>query len=120
MNRTGALASIVLLCAAGGARAEDWPPPGLSCPPHLVVLFKNGPAADKGRRLYAAHIAFVTAHLESGEILTMGPSESGGGLAVFRNPDWRAAQQTLADEPFTKNRVLKITRHFTWTGCALK
>lgn len=120
MNRIGALASCVLLCAAGGARARDWPPPGLSCPAHLVVLFENGPAADKAKRLYAAHIAFVTAHLKSGDILAMGPSDSGGGLAVFGGSDWKAARQILADEPFTKNGVLKIARHFTWTGCALK
>lgn len=120
MTRIGALAGCLLLCAAGGARAKDWPPPGLSCPPHLVVLFENGPAADKGKQLYSAHIAFVTAHLKSGDILAMGPSDSGGGLAVFRVSSWEAARQILADEPFTKNGVLKITRHFTWTGCALE
>jgi len=120
MNRVATLASIVLLCAAGGADAKDWPPPGLSCPPRLVVLFENGPAADKGKRLYSTHIAFVSAHLKSGDILAMGPSDSGGGLAVFRASNWEAAQQILADEPFTRNGVLKITRHFTWTGCALK
>jgi uncharacterized protein YciI len=104
---------------AGGARAKDWPPPGLSCPSRLVVLFENGPAAAKAKRLYPAHIAFVTAHLKSGDILAMGPSDS-GGLAVFRVSNWEAARQILADEPFTKNGVLKITRHFIWTGCALK
>lgn len=119
MNRTGALASCLVLCVAGGGRAKDWPPPGLSCPPHLVVLFESGPAADAGKRLYSAHIAFVTAHLKSGDILAMGPSDSGGGLAVFRDSGWEAASQILADEPFTKNEVLKITRHFTWTACAL-
>jgi uncharacterized protein YciI len=120
MTRIAALATCVLLCAAGGAGAQDWPPPGLSCPAHLVVLFEDGPAAGKAKRLFAAHIAFVTAHLKSGDILSMGPFDGGGGLAVFRASDWEAARHILAEEPFTKNGVLKVSGHFTWTGCALE
>jgi hypothetical protein len=120
MNGIKVLASCILLCAAQAAPAEDWPPPGLSCPSHLVVLFEDGPAVDKGKLLFPAHIAFVTARLKSGDILSMGPSDSGGGMAVFRTSNWDAAGQILADEPFTKNGVLKIARHFTWTGCELK
>jgi uncharacterized protein YciI len=83
------------------------------------VVFESGPAADKAKPLFPAHIAFVTAHLKTGEILLMGPSDTGGGLAVFQATSWEAARHILADEPFTKNGVLKIAQHFTWTGCTL-
>src|ERR1700761_871280 len=119
MTRMKVLALYILLCAAGKAPAADWPPPGLSCPPHLVVVFEDGPATGKAKPLFPAHIAFVTAHLKTGDILSMGPSDGGGGLAVFQSSDWDAARRILADEPFTKNGVLKVARHFIWTGCAL-
>ena len=84
-----------------------------------MVVFDDGPAAAKAKSLFSAHIAFVTARLKAGEILAMGPSDTGGGLAVFQAPSWDAARKILADEPFTRNGVLKIARHFTWTGCGL-
>ena len=119
MAKMAACATSILLCLTAGASAANWPPPGLSCPARTVVLFDDGPAAAKAKALFPVHIAFVTAHLKAGDLLAMGPSDGGGGLAVFRTSRWEVARQFLADEPFTKNGVLKVARHFTWTGCAV-
>jgi uncharacterized protein YciI len=83
------------------------------------VVFESGPGLNKAQRLFPDHIAFVTAHLKTGELLSMGPSDTGGGLAVFQAAGWETARRILADEPFTKNGVLKIAQHFTWTGCTM-
>ena len=106
------------LMASGASAAADWPPAGLTCPSRTVVIFGPGPSPEKASSLFATHLAFVRAHLQSGDALVMGPLGTDGGLAVLPGTDWGAIGRFLDEEPFTRAGVLRVVRHDIWAACA--
>ncbi|HKY95814.1 MAG TPA: YciI family protein [Kiloniellales bacterium] len=88
----------------------------------LFALFRaRGPAWRHGRPLeeqpeWPAHAAFMDELAAEGVVLLAGPLEdTGEALVIVRAEGVARAVERLADDPWTRNGLLQLTRIAGWT-----
>jgi uncharacterized protein YciI len=112
---------LLFLVAAVAAAQRPWPPPGLRCPEHTLVMFdavmEN---AGKANELYDRHIDFLRAQMKSGAIVSAGPTLDGHGVIVFTSTKWTEIEELLKKEPFTRDGVMKVASHYVWRACQVE
>ncbi len=97
-----------------------WPPPGLSCPQRTVVTFEEGPNPEKAQQLFQQHVAYLSAQMKAGKVVSAGPMAAGhSALIIFATTDWDEVQEILKNEPYTQAGVMKVVRHEVWNACEL-
>lgn len=66
------------------------------------------------------HLAFVTAMLQSGKVLSVGPfADHESAAVIYASTDWDQIQEMMKDDPFLKAGLMKATQHYVWTACVL-
>jgi uncharacterized protein len=112
---------LFLLFAVVALAQRPWPPPGMRCPERTLVLFEVVPAnASKAGQFYNEHIAWLTAQMKAGKVVTGGPTADGRGVMVFAGKDWAEVEAALKNEPFGREGINKISSHTVWTACELE
>jgi uncharacterized protein YciI len=110
---------MLLLITAAAFAQRPWPPAGLRCPEVTLVLFEAQPAnAAKAKDLFNEHLAFLTAQMKAGKLVSGGPTADRRGVMLFSTTDWPPIEELLKQEPFLREGVMKIASHTVWTSCS--
>src|SRR5579884_1359990 len=111
---------ICLLIAVSAMGQHAWPPPGMKCPQRTLVIFESAENHDKAQQVLGEHLAWVSAQLHSGRIVSAGPlAEGNQAVILFASKDWSDVEKLLGDEPFNREHVMKVKSHDVWNACEL-
>ena len=90
-------------------------------PQLFVVIRTRGPAWQDSRPMegqadWAAHASFMNALAKEGFVILGGPLEgSADVLLIIRAKTLDEVRSRLAEDPWTRNELLRITRVAPWT-----
>jgi uncharacterized protein YciI len=112
---------LLFLVAAVAVAQRPWPPAGMRCPEHTLVIFdvvmEN---AGKANTVYDEHIEFLRTQMKSGAIVSGGPTLDGHGVIVFAGTKWPEIEELLKKEPFAREGVMKVAAHHVWRACEVE
>ncbi|WP_228002645.1 YciI family protein [Nocardia australiensis] len=84
--------------------------------PIFAVHYTYSEATVPGRdTCRPEHRAWLSGHLEAGNLLSSGPYPDGSGaLLLFQAPDAAALVNTLAEDPFAREKLIDAVRAVEW------
>src|SRR3954462_11716736 len=107
---------LIFLVAAVALAQRPWPPPGMKCPERTLVLLKVTDPS-KINQFYDEHLAYLLPLMNSGKILSAGPTDDNNGAIVYASADWPEVEAMMKKEPFTREGVTKVVAHSVWRAC---
>lgn len=77
-----------------------------------------GANAANAPKFAQEHFRYMLGLMKAGKVIAAGPMTDNHTAAfLFAATDWAEVQKLLANEPFHREHILKLTSHYVWNAC---